>query len=371
MFNKIKATFHWCVTKIFFCIIQRRLPFRFLRRASRVNRAWHKGLDRQLKTTAKIKVGFGPIISGEDDLHVRKWRIDPIVNRINEMSEKYCAGIFLTVSDMATFDIVVMVREMDEIEISLIDNLKNNHKKLIYDIVDRPYIKGYATDYKKLCIFFSYMDGLITSSPLQNQDLKEYSKNIRLIEHPVLNTRSKNYSTSNKGPIRLIWHGFAENQKRMEFLHPIIKRLTGEIKKGIKIIYLTNHLPKKNDFVEFKTWTIRNWERTLIVSDIAVESKVLDDPLLQRKPSTKIVSYMAAGLPVVCSPSVADKSVIEHGRTGYFAYTEGDWYRYLKTLILNAALRRQMGEAAREYAINNFSINNITQKYLDYFDSLI
>ena len=68
--------------------------------------------------TLKIKVGFGPIISGEDDLHVRKWRIDPIVNRINEISEKYSAGIFLTVSDMTKFDIVVVVREIDEINFS-------------------------------------------------------------------------------------------------------------------------------------------------------------------------------------------------------------------------------------------------------------
>ena len=98
-------------------------------------------------------MGFGPVISGEDDLHVRKWRIDPIVNRINEISEKYCAGIFLTVSDMPKFDIVVMVREIDEINFSMIDNLKKNHKKLIYDIVDRPYLKGYATDYEKLYDF--------------------------------------------------------------------------------------------------------------------------------------------------------------------------------------------------------------------------
>ena len=371
MIKKIITILNGIIRKILFCIIERRLPFRSLRGVSLVNPEWYRGLEQGLKITSKIKVGFGPVISGEDDLHVRKWRIDPIVNRINEISKKYSAGIFLTVSDMAKFDIVVMVRGIDEINFFLIDNLKKNHKKIIYDIVDRPYLKGYATDYEKLYDFLRHVDALIASNPLQVEELNGVIKNIFFIEHPLLNSLRKDYTKPNNRLIRLIWQGFAENQKHMEIIHPIIKKLIQELKKEIHIIYLTNLLPKKNDFVEFKTWSVRNWERTLIESDIAVENKVLDDPLLQRKPSTKIVSYMAAGLPVVCTPSAADKLVIEHGRTGFFAYTEEDWYHYLKTLILNGELRRQIGEAARSYVINNFNIHNITQKYLDCFDRII
>ena len=371
MFKKIITILNRIIRKTLFCIIERRLPFRSLRGVSLVNPEWYRELEQQLKITSKIKVGFGPVISGEDDLHVRKWRIDPIVNRINEISEKYRAGIFLAVSDMAKFDIVVMVREIDEINLFLIDNLKKNHKKIIYDIVDQPYLKGYTTDYGKLFDFLPHVDALIASNPLQVEELNGVIKNIFFIEHPLLNSLRKDYTKPNNRLIRLIWQGFAENQKHVEIIHPIIKRLIEELKKEIHIIYLTNLLPKKNDFVEFKTWSVRNWERTLIESDIAVENKVLDDPLLQRKPSTKIVSYMAAGLPVVCSPSAADKLVIEHGRTGFFAYTEEDWYHYLKMLILNGELRRRIGEAAREYVINNFNIHTITQKYLDCFDRII
>jgi glycosyltransferase involved in cell wall biosynthesis len=371
MFKKIITILNGIIRKTLFCVLERRLPFRSLRKVSLVNPKWYRELEQQLKITSKIKVGFGPVISGEDDLHVRKWRIDPIVNRINEISEKYCAGIFLTVSDMAKFDIVVMVREIEEINFFMIDNLKQNHKKLIYDIVDRPYLKGYALDYEKLYVFLRQVDALIASNPLQIEELNGIIKNIFFIEHPLLNRLRKDYTKANNRRIRLIWQGFAENQKHMRMIHPIIKRLIEELKKEIHIIYLTNLLPNKNDFVKFKTWTVRNWERALIESDIAVENKVLDDPLLRRKPATKIVSYMAAGLPVVCTPSAADKLVIEHGRTGFFAYTEEDWYYYLKTLILDGELRRRIGEAAREYVINNFNIHTITQKYLDCFDRII
>jgi glycosyltransferase involved in cell wall biosynthesis len=115
---------------------------------------------------------------------------------------------------------------------------------------------------------------------------------------------------------------------------------------------------------------VHNWERQLISSDIAVENKSLDEPSLQRRPSTKVLSYMAAAVPVVCTPSTADRSVIDHGRTGYLAYTPDDWYMYLKMLINDRGLRKQVGMAAREYALSNFTVNKITDKYTSFFDEV-
>ena len=130
-------------------------------------------------------------------------------------------------------------------------------------------------------------------------------------------------------------------------------------------------LPRSKGFVHYKTWTAHNWERMLVNSDIGVEIKSLHDAHLQRKPSTKVLSYMAAGLPVVCTPSVADRLVIEHGKTGYFACTDEEWYAYLKTLAANSGLRQKIGQAGKEYVSRHFSIPKITQKYLDFFDALI
>ena len=109
----------------------------------------------------------------------------------------------------------------------------------------------------------------------------------------------------------------------------------------------------------------------LISSDIAVVIKPIEDKYQQRKPSTKINTYRLAGLPVVCTPSEADKMVIEHGKTGFFAYTDDDWYEYLKKLIENAALRKEIGRAGRQYVIENFSIDRISRKYMDFFDKLV
>jgi hypothetical protein len=34
---------------------------------------------------------------------------------------------------------------------------------------------------------------------------------------------------------------------------------------------------------------------------------------------------MGAGLPVVCTPSEADRGVITHGETGFFARDDREW----------------------------------------------
>lgn len=328
-------------------------------------------MEKEIRTTQKIKVGFGPIVSGEDDLHVRKWRIDPIVNGINQASAKYCASIFLNAQQMPKFDILVMVREVDEIDSSIIAQLKKVGKILIYDIVDRPYLKENAKNHAHLQDFIQALDGLIASSPLHIDDFGNWVKHLSLIEHPIINTQTKDYSQKPPGEIKIIWQGYSENQSRMQLLQPVIKRVALELNKKIKIIYHTNMLPRKKKFSEYKIWTIHNWEKMLVRSDIAVEIKPLEDHHAQRKPATKIISYMAAGLPVICTPSPADRLVLKHGQTGFFAYSEDEWYACLRKLVESPELRKTMGEAARERVLKDFSAARITQKYLAFFDRLL
>ena len=331
-----------------------------------VNHKWYEELEHTLHHTTMIKVGFGPIFSGENDLHVRKWRIDPIVNCINNTSDRYSAGIFLTPENMDRFDVIVIVREIDGMDLQKIRRIKAHGKILIYDIVDWPYPTEPESSRSKTMEFVGLMDGLIASNPLHIEDFKPLGKVTALIEHPVLNKKKKGPVSSNTREIRIIWQGYIENYARMRILHPLIRDLANELHTSIKMIYHTNTLPRREGFIKYKTWTVRNWEDTLIKSDIAVE----DDPLLQRKPSTKVLTYMAAGLPVVCTPSRADRMVLEHGRTGYFAYTENEWRKFLKKLIQAPTLRSSMGESAREYAVKTFSIEAMKEKYVDLFNVL-
>jgi len=365
----MRIDFSEIIQKTFFCLVERRLPLRFIQGKRLVSYRWYKRLESQYNKTSKITVGFGPIVSSEHDLHIRKWRIDPIVNCINEIDDRYYAGIFFNADDMLKFDLCVVIREVNFLSVASLRQLKKRGKILIYDIVDSPYCVG-GVDNRKILEVMKQANGIIASSPLQYDDFAELNKKMVLIEHPVINTLKKNYEKTNNR-LMIIWQGFPEHLPRMETLKPIVRKLGRESRAKIILCYHTKILPKKIGSVHYRAWTVRSWEKMLVQSDIGVEIKLLQDAHLQRKPSTKVISYMAAGLPVICTPSAADRLVIEHGRTGYFAHTAQDWYNYLKTLADNSELRKEMGQAARDYVCQHFSIQKITQKYLNFFDALI
>lgn len=75
----------------------------------------------------------------------------------------------------------------------------------------------------------------------------------------------------------------------------------------------------------------------------------------------------AYGLPVVAARSGAFPELIEDGRTGLlFAPGDAaDLARCLERLVLDAGLRRQLGLAGRERVASTFTIDVMTQRFLD------
>jgi glycosyltransferase involved in cell wall biosynthesis len=79
-----------------------------------------------------------------------------------------------------------------------------------------------------------------------------------------------------------------------------------------------------------------------------------DDRYSRGKEGFKLKEYMAAGLPVVCSPVGYNRQIVEHGVVGFFAQTEQEWVRYLKHLVDDPELRSRLGRAGRHAAETTF-----------------
>jgi glycosyltransferase involved in cell wall biosynthesis len=79
---------------------------------------------------------------------------------------------------------------------------------------------------------------------------------------------------------------------------------------------------------------------------------------------------MAAGIPVICTPTIADQLVMTHGINGYFAYTHEDWKNYIIKLATNANHRQQIGKAARNSVTRTYSISAMTEHYIQLFNEI-
>ena len=330
---------------------------------------WYVSIKLALMFSTKIKVGFGPITSCERDLAERKWRMDPIINAINSRKKcRYRAGFFINPAEMAAFDVIVIVKKFTHADIPLLQDLKNQGKKVIYDIVDNPNAeKKYGTYFAACPEFSQLMDGFILSSPLHEREAKRFSTNLCLIEHPIISALHKTVFTP-RDELIILAHGYYENLKNIRLLEPLIQKITEDTGKKITLVYHSEVKLSDSAGVKYVKWQVDNCFTEIINADFAIVVRGLHLRHQRSKPSTKLITFMAAGVPVICTPTQADRRVMQHRVTGLFADTMNDWERYLRLLVTNSAYRKQLGRAARSHVLPRYSVTAITDKYVAFFD---
>lgn len=89
-----------------------------------------------------------------------------------------------------------------------------------------------------------------------------------------------------------------------------------------------------------------------------------DIPFNHAKSPIKYAEYSALGIPTVAS-AVGPYTVITHGETGLLASHGQDFYRKLRRLVLDRALRRQLGEAARAFVLEEYGPDRVRTAYED------
>lgn len=334
-----------------------------------VDPVWRLKLAVRNRRRARVRIGFGPIIERENTLGFRKWAIDPIVNEINRGWPEINADIFFGDENLSRFDVLVIVKNIETLTPEAINFAGFSNTALIYNPRDNP--AGCSSDYRDHEWFVDAMDGFILSSPAQEAGFVSRGQAFCTIGTPVINRRfRKTYRNRNRNAVQLVWQGYRTNASCMMVLHPIVERVSRELGRAVSLVYHCDRPPERSTDpgVRFQQWKVSDWERMLVTSDIGVVIKPPDDPAQQQKPPTKIISYMAAGLPVVCTPSEADRRVIEHGRTGFFAESEDEWYETLMELVNDWELRERIGRAAREHVLGEYGIDKIAGEYLDFVD---
>lgn len=329
----------------------------------KISLAWRFRLWRKNRSTKLPRIGFGPIVSGEHDLANRKWEIDPIVNYINEHSDEFRADVYFPGNRLDAFAAIVIVKNHFYFPEDRLRTLRERGVKVFFNTSDNIIFEH---NYRTETAFLNQMDGVIAESPLTVEDLKGRCDNVRPITTPLINRRHKqDYRT--KGPIRIFWEGHLKNVVVENRLNAIVRSLAAESKREIRLIYHVNGPAHRDGIVEKIPWKLSRWEALRLTADIAIEIKDPDCPIKQRKPAAKVQTYMATGLPVVCTPSAADRLCIDDGKTGFFATTDDEWHDRLKRLIEDASLREKIGRAARESILKQADIGVVGEQYLRFF----
>jgi glycosyltransferase involved in cell wall biosynthesis len=99
----------------------------------------------------------------------------------------------------------------------------------------------------------------------------------------------------------------------------------------------------------------RGWFRLMARMDIALAPLEMNNVFCRAKSEIKFVEAGALGLPVIASKIDPFQDSMTDGKDGFLAENEGEWTQALTSLIQNPQLRLQVGAAARETVMRNYS----------------
>jgi len=114
-------------------------------------------------------------------------------------------------------------------------------------------------------------------------------------------------------------------------------------------------------WVKNRRWTLEGEWENLRSFDIGV-MPLPDEEFTRAKEGYKLKQYMAAGLPVVCSPVGQNTKLAQDGVNGFFASTEQEWVEKLALLASDWQLRAKMGRAGRTFVEQHYSMRVVAPR---------
>lgn len=156
------------------------------------------------------------------------------------------------------------------------------------------------------------------------------------------------------------WIGTAPNVKFLEVVTPALRQLSSQCEYELLVVANENAGLSKLDLtgvkVRFEAWRADREIEHLHQMDVGIMPLPADREWMKYKAATKLVQYLAVGIPAVASPIGVNADILQGGQVGFAAANTAQWFEALRTLVNDRELRVQMGACGRELVAQQFSI---------------
>jgi len=262
-------------------------------------------------------------------------------------------------------DVVFIYREASLIGPSLIESLTKRWKApIIYDI-DEPLFVPYVSPsngWLSALKFGSKTHSLFRMSAqvfAVNKAIADYAsrftRNVSIVPMAVDTERYRPGLKPAGLKPRIGWVGTITNQPNLELVAKPLARIA-ETRGAILRVIADEPVSLPGVEVEFVKWNYEQEVSLLQDCQIGIVP-VRASAWSPWKFFFKLIQYMSLGLAVVATPTGSNLEIVRDGVNGLYADSEDEWYEKVVQLIDNPTLRDSMGKAARETAVNNFSLS--------------
>lgn len=175
-------------------------------------------------------------------------------------------------------------------------------------------------------------------------------------------------------PSKLVigWAGGSQHLSDLELLRGVIEQILNDYGQvevflaGMPVLPFQPH-PRLKTF----TWTkVEQYPKEVLAKmDIGL-APLVNHHFNRAKSDLKFIEYGILGIPMIGSPVQPYLEAVEHGKTGFLAKSPKDWLKYLRKLIENEELRKEIGENARKVAQKRFIEDNAYRWEKVYWENL-
>ena len=262
------------------------------------------------------------------------------------------------------YDVVMFDREVfDAPDIVAEERFRRICPRMILDVDDAVFLR-YPGKYEKLA---AMSDAVIAGNRYLDEYTRPHNDNITIIPTcvPLCDYPEIDRARTSTRPV-IGWMGTPPNLRYLNVAAPALKKLASQHDFELLLIVPNlNHL----DRAAFNGVNIRHevWDKHREVdqlrrSDIGIMPLFAEQEWDKYKCGLKLIQYMAVGLPGVASPVGVNSEIVEHGKSGFVASAEGDWFDILVELLTDPDRRTAVGVAARQRAAELYSIESNVAK---------
>jgi glycosyltransferase involved in cell wall biosynthesis len=166
-------------------------------------------------------------------------------------------------------------------------------------------------------------------------------------------------------PVTIGWLGSASTEKYLHLVTEPLQAVSREV-QGVKLKVVGGGSYRAEGLrVEHVPWSYDQEVPQLHSFDVGI-MPLPDEEWSKGKCGGKARTYMAAGVPPVCTAVGYNLDLIEHRHTGFLVKSAQDWYEALSALIQDPELRNRVATAARQHVERTFSVDVIAAQMLDH-----
>jgi len=254
----------------------------------------------------------------------------------------------------ADFDTVLLQKRL--LTVGAVHYLRRHAKRLVYDFDDavlfRSSGKGGSvsgTRRRRFRAILRAADLVIAGNEWLRELAEPHAKQVVILPTTLDPTKYDQAAAvpRNHEPVTLGWIGA---RSTLRYLRSISEALEQVGANGFEVrlkVVSDAFLDLQNIAVEKKAWREEDEAADVASFDIGLAPS-FDDPWSKGKCGLKILQYMAASLPVVCTPVGVQRQLVRDGENGYWASTTEEWVDRLLRLIASPAERVRLGTASRK-----------------------